>query len=335
MKTIVISGAHSSVGKTTLAKELRRIIPETVHIKIGKGKKKEEKGDILYPFNTPFNKVYIQHEQAKFLIIESNSILKEITPDCSIFLTGESSPKPSAIDALKKADIIRGKRVDEETLNRLTRSLDLPDMIIRKIAWLSGARPSPATAIILAGGKSKRMGTDKALLEIDGTSMVKRLYNFLSPLFDTILISVGFESNLSLPFPADNIIRDIEIGNGPLMGIYSTLLASPTSINFIIACDIPEIHVTLLQTLLASSEENEISVPSFSECQYEPLFAVYKKKVSSKAKKVLDMNKRKITSLFSECKTAIIPVPDNSWYVNLNTPGDYHDYLENNQKVTG
>ena len=333
LKTIVISGAHSSVGKTTLAKGLCQIIPDALHIKIGRGKRNVDKEDILYPSGTTFEKIYAQHKYLKFLIIESNSILKEITPDCTIFLTGDSPPKPSAIEAMEKADVIRGKKVDESTIKRLTQSLDLPETVIRKVAWLSGARPSPASAIILCGGKSKRMGTDKALLEIDGTSMIKRLYSFLSPLFDQVIVSVGFDANLSLP--EIKVVKDIEREQGPLMGIYSALRASVTSINFVIACDIPEINVTLLYKLLAGSEDNEIAVPSFTEGQYEPLFAVYKKSVTNVAKKILDMHKRKVASLYPECKTAVLPVPDNSWYINLNTPGDYHNYLKNIQKVTG
>ena len=333
MKTIVISGAHSSVGKTTLAKGLCRIIPDALHIKIGRGKRNVDKEDILYPSGTPFEKIYTQHKHLKFLIIESNSILKEITPDCTIFLTGDSPPKPSAIEAMEKADITRGLLIDNDTVKQLSQSLGLTETIIRKVAWLSGARPSPASAIILCGGKSKRMGTDKALLEIDGKSMIKRLYNSLSPLFDHVLVSVGFENNLSLP--EIKVVRDTEPEQGPLMGIYSALRASVTSVNFVIACDIPKINVTLLYKLLASSEKYEIAVPSFTAGQFEPLFAVYKKNVANTAKKILDMHKRKVASLFPECKTAVLPAPDNSWYINLNTPGDYHNYLENIQKAAG
>lgn len=333
LKTIVISGAHSSVGKTTLAKELCQIIPDALHIKIGRGKRNVDKEDILYPSGTPFEEIYSKHKRQEFLIIESNSILKEITPDCIIYLTGESPPKPSAIDAMEKADITRGMLINDDNVKRLSQSLGHTEIVIRKIAWLSGARPSPASAIILAGGKSKRMGKNKALLEIDGISMVKRLYNSLTLFFDHIIVSVGSENNLS--FSEAEVIKDIEKGQGPLMGIYSALQASATLVNFVIACDIPEINVTLLYKLLASSEEYEIAVPSFTEDQFEPLFAVYKKSVANAAKKVLYMHKRKVAALFPKCKTAVLTVPDNSWYINLNTPGDYHNYLENIQKVAG
>ena len=333
MKTIVISGAHSSVGKTTLAKELCRIIPEAVHVKIGKGKKKEDKGDTLYAFGTSFREISSQHSHCKFLIIESNSILREIKPGCLIYLTGESPLKPSAMDAMKKADITRGLRINDDTVKKLSQSLDLAETVIRKIAWLSGARPSPATAIILAGGKSKRMGKNKALLEIEGTSMIKRLHNSLTPFFDNIIVSVGSENNLS--FPEANVISDIEKGQGPLMGIYSALTASPTSVNFVIACDIPEINVTLLYKLLSNSEEYEIVVPSFSKGLLEPLFAVYKKNIAPVAERFLAIHKRQVFLIYPECKTTVLSVPDNSWYINLNTPGDYHNYLENIQKVAG
>lgn len=332
MKTIVISGAHSNVGKTILAREFCAIIPDAVYVKIGHGGNKEGKEGVFYHTGTPFTEIYEQHKHAGFLIIESNQILSEIKPDCTIYLTGEPA-KPSAVIAREKADIIRGTSVKPETIERLCTKLNLSKTLVYKIIWLSGARPMHTSAIILAGGQSTRMGQDKALLEINGESSIKRLYNLLSPFFDEIIVSVGSERDI--PFTEMKVVRDVEDGHGPLMGIYSSIAASQSQVNFVIACDIPEVNMTLLFELLANSEEYDIAVPSFSEGQCEPLFAVYKKNVAHAAKKILDLHKRRIIEIFPECKTQIIPTPNKSWYINLNTPGDYQNYLDSIQKVAG
>ncbi len=244
----------------------------------------------------------------------------------------EESPPPQ-VEAQKKADIIRGFPVKLKTVERLCEKLDLTKKLVHKIIWLSGARPTHTSAIILAGGKSTRMGQDKAFLEINGESSIKRLYKLLSPFFDEIIVSV--DSERDIPFTGMKVVRDVKDGHGPLMGIYSAIMASQSQVNFIIACDIPEVNMTLLFELLANSEEHDITVPSFSDGQYEPLFAVYKKSVAHAAKKMLDFHKRRIIEIFPECKTQVIPTPDKSWYINLNTPGDYQNYLDSIQKVAG
>ncbi len=332
MKTIVISGAHSNVGKTTLSQEICSLIPGAIAVKIGHCSPKESKIATFYQQGTSFESIAREHSRVPFLIIESNQILKEFTPDCTIYLTGKT-PKPSAVDAREKADIIRGTRVDLETISLLSRRLTLSTTDIHKLIWLSGARPVPASAIILAGGKSTRMGIDKALLNINGKSAVTHIYNQLVTYFDEIILSMNTEKEVHLR--NIRVVSDIEDGHGPLMGVYSALMASQSMVNFVIACDIPKINMALLFKQLAFSEEYAIVVPSFKEGQFEPLFAIYNKNVTSAAKKMLDQKNRRIYDLFSECKTKIVTTPDNMWYVNLNTPDDYQNFLVSLQKVAG
>ena len=107
MKTIVISGARSNVGKTTLAEEIRRLLPGSVRVKLGHGELKEDMDDVFYHAGTPYERIKEENPQADFLIIESNRILEEIDPDLAIYLPADD-PKPSAALAEKRADLIRG-----------------------------------------------------------------------------------------------------------------------------------------------------------------------------------------------------------------------------------
>jgi hypothetical protein len=138
MKVIVVSGAHSNVGKTGLARSLCSLLPGAVYIKIGHGKEKPGIDGSFYHLGTPFSSIASNHDSASFLIIESNGILKEITPDCCIYLPAEN-PKPSALRARKKADIVRGEIVSADTITACAGRLGCDSSAMEQIILLTGA----------------------------------------------------------------------------------------------------------------------------------------------------------------------------------------------------
>ena len=140
MKTIAISGAHSNVGKTKLAEGLCRLLPGAIHVKIGHGTEKEDVGNVFYHVGTPFYVIADENHDAEFLVIESNSILKEIKPDCAIYLPG-GEPKPSAVGVSENADITRGERVGRGTIARLMHDLEIDEKTVVEIILLAGAVP--------------------------------------------------------------------------------------------------------------------------------------------------------------------------------------------------
>jgi hypothetical protein len=139
MKVIVVSGAHSNVGKTQLSRALKKLLPGAVRVKIGHGERKSEDDDFYYHLGTGFSTIAAKHNNACYLIIESNSILNELTPECAIYLKAED-PKPSADIAIKKADIIRGEPVPSSKIPDLAKRLECDETVIRKILELSGAK---------------------------------------------------------------------------------------------------------------------------------------------------------------------------------------------------
>jgi hypothetical protein len=138
MKTIVVSGAHSNVGKTNLARVLCGLLPGAVHVKIGHGKEKRNGGNVFFHVGTPFSRIAREIRNADFAVIESNSVLEELEPDCAIYLPG-SSPKPSAGIALERADIVRGKPVSGGTIESLVSRLGLEEEMVLRIVELAGA----------------------------------------------------------------------------------------------------------------------------------------------------------------------------------------------------
>ena len=186
-----------------------------------------------------------------------------------------------------------------------------------------------ANAIILAGGKSSRMGMgeDKALLKIAGFRIIEKVCCELQPYFHEIIISTCAETLKNYAFLPYHKAVDHQMNQGPLMGILSGLQISSHSVNFVIACDIPEIDFSFLRKMANFTYDYDIVVPFSDNEKYEPLFAFYHKGLIPKIEGLLNAGIRKIIELFSLCRVKYIPMDGEGWYYNLNTPDDYKQYL--------
>lgn len=180
--------------------------------------------------------------------------------------------------------------------------------------------------IVLAGGESRRMKRDKALLPLPGGTLIEWVVNRLQDYFHRVIISASPGQRLDfLPHP---VVFDREQGQGPLLGIRTGLAASNLEVNFVIACDIPVIDTGLVKRIIAAGEEADIAVPVTASGRYEPLFALYKKSILPEIDRLLDCGTRKIIPLYSRCRTRTVPLPDGLQLANLNTPRDYRRFLK-------
>jgi molybdopterin-guanine dinucleotide biosynthesis protein A len=191
-----------------------------------------------------------------------------------------------------------------------------------------------ANVVILAGGKSSRMGIkeDKALLKIAGFHLIEKISGELRPYFHEIIISAGAESLQNYAFLPYRKAIDHQVGQGPLMGILSGLRVSGRAINFVIACDIPEIDFPFIREMAEFTGDYDIVVPFTGNEKYEPLFAFYHKGLIPKIEELLSGGTRKIIELFSHCRVKYVPMDGKDWYYNLNTPDDYEQYLNRYKK---
>jgi len=182
------------------------------------------------------------------------------------------------------------------------------------------------TAIVLAGGKSQRMGKTKALMSCPEGTLLERILTQIKPYFDEIIISVSeFEKH---KFPNYKIVVDEQSDRGPLMGILTGLRASSNDINFVVACDIPDINIDFLKKILKFSWNFDIVVPVSGQEKFEPLFAVYHKRIIPVIEELLNSNILKIIHLFPKCKTKLINMKNNGWYRNLNTFKEYQRFID-------
>lgn len=251
------------------------------------------------------------------LICESNSLRNVLEPGLFLMVKGKSSKryKPSARNVRDFAD--RLVRFNGETFD-----FDLHDIAFADGRW---ALKENATAIIMAGGKSSRMGEDKAVLQIDGRPMIDYICGKLRPHFKQFLISVSDGDRYS--FLGIEVIPDKVPDRGPLMGIVSALEASAHDLNVVVACDMPDVDVDFIKRLLRESEGFDGVVPVTENARREPLCAVYRKSILETMNEALSSGERKIYEVLKRCNIKYIDVLDTRPFVNINTMMEYEDYV--------
>ncbi|GAA4811313.1 molybdenum cofactor guanylyltransferase [Litoribaculum gwangyangense] len=129
------------------------------------------------------------------------------------------------------------------------------------------------TGIILAGGKSSRMGTDKGFLLWNDEPFIKHVIDALKPLVEEIII---VSSNPAYDMFGFIRIEDKIKNAGPLAGVYSGLNASKTEYNVILSCDIPLINSEVLNILIHNVNDNSEIIQVESNGKKMPLIAIYK-----------------------------------------------------------
>ena len=183
------------------------------------------------------------------------------------------------------------------------------------------------TGFILAGGKSSRMGTDKAFVTLDGRTLLARALQTVRSVTSAVRI-VGDPEKFS-PFAA--CVQDIFPGCGPLAGIHSALRSSTSDLNFILAVDLPFVSPALLHFLASQARDEEsalVIVPRSAE-GWQPLCAVYRRAFADRAEVALQTGRFKIDALFEDAFTHEIPEDQleaagfsTRAFRNVNTPED-------------
>jgi molybdopterin-guanine dinucleotide biosynthesis protein A len=152
------------------------------------------------------------------------------------------------------------------------------------------------TGIVLAGGKSKRMGTDKTFAKLNGKPLIQHALDLLSPFCNHIIISSNNPELKKFGFP---VIHDDIPDCGPIGGIYSCLKKSETEWNLILSVDSPKVKPEFIQLLINQTKNYDAIVPVHNNGK-EPLIALYHKKSLSKIKKAINSGAYKMHSLLSE-----------------------------------
>jgi molybdenum cofactor guanylyltransferase len=183
-----------------------------------------------------------------------------------------------------------------------------------------------ASAVILAGGDSRRMGRDKSLLPVAGKPMIAHIVDRLRGLFDDVVISAGNTGDYE--FLGLNVVPDAASGQGPLMGMASALERTKNDLAFVIACDIPDFDRSLVARLAERAEGYDAILPANVRGELEPVFAFYRKSVIAPARDLLAAGSRSILDLLPRVRTRTVRLPEGLEIRNINTEEDYRKLVD-------
>jgi molybdenum cofactor guanylyltransferase len=183
------------------------------------------------------------------------------------------------------------------------------------------------TGIILAGGKSRRLGTNKALLELRGKKLIDYPVHLLEKCCSHILIS----SNQPLPV-SHPVFPDVLQEESPMVGIYSCLLHSKTSYNVVLSCDMPFLKEELINCLTSRIERNKIIVPVHHDDLIEPLCAIYPTHSAKSLQECIQKKQFTLHDYILSQPHSMVVISDkmkfwsDNLFANINTPGDLEKY---------
>lgn len=155
------------------------------------------------------------------------------------------------------------------------------------------------TSIVLAGGKSLRLGRSKALEIFGGKSLIECVIERLKPLTNQFLV-VTSQEQLELPISREvEVLVDVYPERGPLGGIYTGLRASQSAHSIVVACDMPFLNIELLGYMLEISRDFDVVVPRLGEAMIEPLHAIYARSCPDSMKRRLEQNQLGVNSFLN------------------------------------
>ncbi|MEE8194363.1 MAG: molybdenum cofactor guanylyltransferase [Dehalococcoidales bacterium] len=185
--------------------------------------------------------------------------------------------------------------------------------------------------VVLAGGKGLRLGRhNKALATIDGESLLQRVVSSLSFLNSDIIVVIAKGQQLPelADYPKLRIVTDAYVAKGPLVGIYSGLLAADSFYNLVVACDMPFLNRSLIGYMLEISAGFDLVIPRLGD-MVEPLHAVYSRNCLGAIEKLLDSGNLKTGSLLNRVRVRYVEAgeidrfdPEHLSFFNINTEAE-------------
>ena len=182
------------------------------------------------------------------------------------------------------------------------------------------------TGVVLVGGKSRRMGRDKAFLEVTGKPLFARVLEVFRESFDrTVLVGDREERFASYGLP---VLPDIYPGSS-LGGLYTGLYHAATEHAFVSSCDLPYPNTEILNHLCSLKDGFDAVVPS-TKYGYEPLFALYAKSCLGPIKALLDSGDFCAYAYYPRVRVRYVPYEelahldrDGRAFMNVNTPDEF------------
>jgi molybdopterin-guanine dinucleotide biosynthesis protein A len=186
------------------------------------------------------------------------------------------------------------------------------------------------TLLILAGGRSRRMGRDKAALPVGDGTMIDHLVRRLSPVVDETIVAGG--SN-ALRLDGLRRIDDRYPGMGPLAGIHAGLLEAGRPLVWVVGCDLPDVEPQLGRLLRRRAVDCDAAVPRV-DGRPEGVCAVYRRSLAARLETLLRAGHRSVKAFLAGVKVCYVTPaelrsvdPELRSFRNINTPADYEAWL--------
>lgn len=180
---------------------------------------------------------------------------------------------------------------------------------------------------MLAGGRSSRMGIDKASMIFRGRPLALSVADRVREVCGnaTLVADPARYAALGLPVIADNFP-----GEGPLSGIEAALAATSADWNLIVACDMPALNRQILESLFAG--DADCTLPAGPGGKVEPLCAVYHRRCLSAIREAIGAGKRKVAAALPPERLRYVQVADTAPFANLNTPEDLREHMRGDDR---
>jgi molybdenum cofactor guanylyltransferase len=192
---------------------------------------------------------------------------------------------------------------------------------------MASAGNSLSAGFVLAGGASRRMGSNKALLRCSETTLVEHVSNQVRRAAGSVHV-VGDGSKLG--GVSLDIIEDLFPGEGPLGGIITALTYTTAEWNLVVACDMPAVSPEWLAQLLhtASATGRDAFVPVSPDGQEHPLCGVYRATALRGLRNAWDAGTRSAIRALGSIQTAYMPTGNTLPLINVNTPAEWDHFRD-------
>ena len=185
-----------------------------------------------------------------------------------------------------------------------------------------------ASLLLLAGGDSRRMGRPKALLPVDGRTLVEHVAARLENEFAEFLVS----ANEDIPMPPAlaaraRVVHDLHLNAGPLAGIEAGLAAAGQPVLVAVACDMPFVTPDLVRRLVAACGGRDAAVP-VAGGRAEPACAAYSRSTAGQIAAALAQGRRRARDVLEELDVAWMLDVDPEELRSINSPADYRAFLD-------
>ena len=199
------------------------------------------------------------------------------------------------------------------------RRLNFDGSILGELSSDTELQTSNRAGWVLVGGQSRRMGVDKALLNVGNQPLAKRIAENIARVCGPVSLVGDPERYASLGLP---VIPDRFPGEGPLAGIEAALNATKADWNLVVACDMPSLDDGIIEELFRAALEGDCAAPWYSDGRIEPLCAVIHRRCHEPILRAIETGTRKVTVALAQLALRYVPVGSPESFANLNTPED-------------